>query len=352
MTIETEFSRRFGLRLPLVQGPFGGGLSTVKLTATVSNGGGLGSFGAHHLSPTALGDIVRDIRAATSNPFAINLWVSNCDEGARDLNRAEFDAAVKQFLPLYQELGVPVPEYPSEAMPGFDEQMEALLELRPPTFSFVFGVPSKNILRTCRERGIATIGAATTTDEARALEAAGVDAILASGCEAGGHRPAFLKPPESGLIGTFALVPQIVDCVKVPVLAAGGIADARGVSAAKALGAAGVQIGTAFLACEESGAPRLHRDVLFSERARHTLLSRGFTGRLARFARNTYLERYERGELTPLPYPLHSWLAGFIKSAAVERGDIEHMSLYAGQGAPLLKFRQSAALLDALASGL
>lgn len=352
MSIETEFSRRCGLRLPIVQGPFGGGLSTVKLTATVSNGGGLGSFGAHHLSPDDLCHMVREIREATSEPFAINLWVSNNDEGTRDLNRAEFDEAVKQFLPLYQQLGIPVPEYPPEVMPGFDEQVEALLEMRPPIFSFVFGIPSKNILKACRERGIATIGAATTSDEARALEAAGVDMILATGCEAGGHRPSFLKPSESCLIGTFALVPQIVDCVKVPVIAAGGIADARGVSAARALGATGVQLGTAFLACEESGAPSLHRDALFSDRARHTLLSRGFTGRLARFARNAYLERYEQGELTALPYPLHGWFAGFIKQAAVERRDIEHMSLYAGQGAPLLKYRRSAALLDALASGL
>jgi nitronate monooxygenase len=186
--------------------------------------------------------------------------------------------------------------------------------------------------------------------EARALEAAGVEAIVASGCEAGGHRPAFLKPAESNLIGTFALVPQVADRVKIPVIAAGGITDARGIAAAKALGAAGAQIGTAFLACEESGAHPVHRDILFSERAHRTLLSRGFTGRLARFVRNAHLERYERGELTLLPYPWHGWFAGGIKQAAAEREDIEHMSLYAGLGAPLVKFRRAVDLLDALAS--
>ena len=157
-----------------------------------------------------------------------------------------------------------------------------LLDANVPVFSFIFGIPPKEILEECRAKSIVTIGVATTPDEAAALQEAGVDAIAASGFEAGGHRGSFLRPAEDSLTGTLSLVPQIVDIVDVPVIAAGGIADARGVIAALALGAEAVQMGTVFLACEESGASRLHREALLGGNAGHTALTKGFTGRLAR----------------------------------------------------------------------
>lgn len=342
-------TRRLGTRYPIIQGPFGGGLSTVGLVSTVSNAGGLGSYGAHLLSPEEIHAVIADIRRATAAPFAINLWVSDHDDDARVMTQSDFETGLKVFQPIYEELGIAIPSFPNQAAWGFDEQVAAILEAKPPVFSFVFGIPSPQILAECRRRNIVTIGAATTVDEAMAVEAAGVDMVLATGFEAGGHRPSFLKPAENSLMGTFALVPQIVDSVKIPVIAAGGISDGRGVTAAFALGAQAVQLGTAFLACEESGTSPLHREFIRGRGARDTTLSRAFTGRLARFIRNRFIERVEAGEISPLPFPVQSWFTGFIKQAAAEQGNPSYMSLYAGQAAPLLKHHKAAELLQSLA---
>ena len=177
----------------------------------------------------------------------------------------------------------------------FEDQARVLLDAKVPVFSFIFGIPPQEILEECRAKRIVTIGTATTPEEAAALQEAGVDAIVASGFEAGGHRGSFLRAAEDSLTGTFSLVPQIVDMVDVPVIAAGGIADARGVVAALALGAEAVQMGTVFLACEESGASRLHRQALRGKKAGHTALTKGFTGRLARGIHNRLLEELNRG---------------------------------------------------------
>ena len=343
---ETSVTRRLGLQHPIIQGPFGGGLSTVRLVAAVSNAGGLGSYGAHLLSPAEIRTLAAEIRRATPQPFALNLWVSDHDPGGLTMSPEEFAANLRLFRPCYEALGIEPPGYPAKITERFEEQIEAVLEARPAVFSFVFGIPSAAILAECRRRGIVTLGAATTVDEAVALEAAGVDWVLATGCEAGGHRPAFLRPAEESLVGTLALVPQVVDRVKLPVIAAGGISDRRGVAAALALGAAAVQLGTAFLVCEESGAAPLHREKILSPEARHTVLSRAFTGRLARFISNDFTTQWDRR--TTLPFPLQSWFTGFIKRAAAEQGNPALMSLYAGQGAPLLRHRKAAELMQSL----
>lgn len=217
-----------------------------------------------------------------------------------------------------------------------------MLQARPAVLSFVFGVPSPDLLAHCRALGIVTIGAATTVAEAQALDAAGIDMIVATGCEAGGHRVSFLAPAEQVLTGTLALVPQVVDAVRGPVIAAGGIADGRGVAAAMMLGAAGAQLGTAFLACEESAADGLHRQALFSPAAADTALTRTFSGRLARGMRNRLLR--EGTTLTPAPYPAQNWLMGELKRAAFAAGRSDLGSLWCGQAAPLLRHRHAANL--------
>ncbi|MGH6928657.1 MAG: NAD(P)H-dependent flavin oxidoreductase, partial [Dongiaceae bacterium] len=174
MTIQTDAVRRLGVRYPIVQGPFGGGLSTARLAATVSNMGGLGSYGAHLLAPAEIGRLADEIRSLTSQPFALNLWVSDHDEGGNTLSQAEYDRACALFEPYFQELGIELPRLPDRFHPRFAEQVEALLEARPPAFSFVFGVPAPAILAACRSRGIVTIGAATSIAEARMLDDAGV----------------------------------------------------------------------------------------------------------------------------------------------------------------------------------
>lgn len=343
-----EAVRRLGIARPIVQGPFGGGLSTTTLAATVSNGGGLGSFGAHHLEPAAIGRVASELRSLTSRPFALNLWVSNVDPGGEDPDPAALSRAARLFEPFFRELGLDLPEPPRRAHQSFEEQVEALLEAAPPVFSFIFGVPRPAILEACRRKGIVTVGSATTVAEARALEEARVDLIVASGFEAGGHRPSFLAPAEESLMGTFALVPLIADRVKVPVIAAGGVADARGVRAALTLGAQAAQLGTAFLACEESGATPEHRAILLGERAHHTVLTRAFSGRLARGVRNRWAEVMgPRAHELP-PYPLTSWYLSQLRPAAVAAGNTDLVSLWGGQAAPTLRHRTAQALLDSL----
>jgi nitronate monooxygenase len=335
------------MRFPVIQGPFGGGYSSTRLLAAVSNGGGLGSYGAHVLTPAEIREMGAEAhQLAPGKPFGINLWVDLSDG---PVSREEFEARLPRFAPIYEELGIPLPEYPGPAGYTFEEQVEAVLEARPAVFSFVFGISSAEILAECGRRGILTVGAATTLDEALALEEAGVDALVATGFEAGGHRPSFLRAAEDSLHGTLALTRQVVEAVRVPVIAAGGIADGAGVAAVLRLGAAAAQVGTAFLACEESGASQLQREVLFSKDARYTRLTRQVSGRLARFLDTRLLQRLEGMGLPPLRYPVQGNLTAPIKRAAAR---VEDGVLYAGQGAPLIRHRRAGELLEALAREL
>lgn len=330
----TRVSELFGTRYPLVQGPFGGGVSTVGLAAAVSTAGGLGSFGGHHLHAEELDATLTALREATDGPFAVNLWVPT--EGQpTGIDEETFRAGTARLRPWYDRLGLEEPDPEPRELPGFDEQIEVVLERRPPVFSFVFGIPDAAVLAECRRRGIVTVGAATNLDEGRALEAAGVDAVVASGIEAGGHRPSFLRPATESL-ATGPLTAQLSGTLGIPVIAAGGIADGRGIASALALGAEGAQIGTAFLATDQSAAPPVHKRTLHTDRARHTMLTRAFTGRHARGIRNEFLDALT-GDAGIPPYPQQLWLTAPLRAAAAERSDPEVLFLYAGQGAPLLR---------------
>lgn len=344
----TEVTRRLGLQVPIIQGPFGGGLSAVDLVVAVSEAGGLGSFGVHHLAPAQILETAQAIRARTQRPFALNLWLPYLDSENPQISDEEFASHVELLAPYFNELGLPLPTKPTQFWPRYDDQIKALLAARPAVFSFVYGVPSADVLRRCKELEIVTLGAATTPDEAIALEQAGVDMIVASGFEAGGHRVSFLRPAEDSLTGTFALLPQVVDAVKIPVIAAGGIADGRGVAAALTLGAQAVQIGTAFLACAESSATDLHRKMLFSLAAKETALTRAFSGRLARGIRNRMMDELKPVEAKLPGYPIQYWVSGAMKAAAQAQNRSDLLALWSGQAAPLLRHRIAAALMQAL----
>jgi nitronate monooxygenase len=344
---DNRLTSRLGLQYPIIQGPLGG-LSSQRLTASVSNYGGLGSFGAHGLKPEAIRKVIREIKGLTPKPFAMNLWVSMEDEGAFTATEEGFHRSLAPLAKHIESVEGAKPSYSPYEPIRFEDQAQVLLDEGISTFSFIYGIPSKQIMDEFRRQGIVLIGTATTVDEATALEQAGVDVIAASGFEAGGHRGSFLQPSEDSLTGTMALVPQVVDAVRLPVVAAGGIGDARGIVAAFALGAEGVQMGTAFLACEESGANTLHRKALLSGQAKQTALTRGFTGRLARGIKNHLLDELNQKDIEILPYPLQRALVRHLSIPAEKAGRPELLPLWAGQSANLSRCTDVRALLDTL----
>jgi nitronate monooxygenase len=344
---DNRLTSRLGLQYPIIQGPLGG-LSSQRLTAAVSNYGGLGSFGAHGLQPEAIRKVIREIKTLTVKPFAMNLWVSMEDEGAFASTEEVFHRSLAPLAKHIESVEGIKPTYRPYEPIRFEDQVQVLLDEGVSAFSFIYGIPSKQILDEFRRRGVVLLGAATTVDEAIALEQAGVDVIAASGFEAGGHRGSFLRSSEDSLTGTMALVPQVVDAVSVPVVAAGGIGDARGIVAAFALGAEGVQMGTVFLACEESGANLHHRNALLSGQAGHTALTRGFTGRLARGIKNRLIDELNQKETEILPYPLQRALVRNLSIPAQKAGRPDLLPLWAGQSANLSQCSDVRTLLDTL----
>jgi nitronate monooxygenase len=348
---QTRVSEALGIEYPIIQGPLGG-LSSQRLTAAVSNLGGLGSFGAHGLEPNAIEDVIAEIRSVTAKPFAMNLWVSMEDTGARTSDAAAFNRARSHLAQHIETVGGTQPVFTPYTPILFEDQARVLLDANVPAFSFVFGIPPKEIMDEMRRRGIVTLGTATTTDEAIALEQAGADIVVASGFEAGGHRGSFLRSAADSLTGTFSLVPQTVDAVKIPVVAAGGIADARGIVAAFALGAEGAQMGTVFLACEESGAHPLHREAILRGKAGRTALTQGFTGRLARGIDNELLQTLNKPETEILPYPLQRSLMRSVALPAQKAGRSDLLALWAGQSANMVRSPGISELLQSLVEGV
>ena len=348
MWYNTKAAKMLGVQYPIFQGPFGGGLSSVELAATVSNAGGVGGYGAYTLSPDEIIKVNEQLKKATDKPYNINLWVSDTDAPPGNASETAMEKAKGLFKPYFDELGLPFPDKPPSFSSRFENQVEVILHTRPPVFSFMFGIPSADVLEQCRKLGITTVGAATTLDEALALDAAGVDLIIASGFEAGGHRPSFLAPSENSLTGTFVLLQQIKEKVKPPVIAAGGIATGRGISAALALGADAVQVGTAFLACEESNALEIHREMLFSEASKYTILTRAFTGRLGRGISNRIAEEIRGKEQGILPFPLQTQLMSSLRQGAIAAKKWEMVLFWGGQIAPILKHKKAAALMTSL----
>lgn len=347
---QTRISERLKIEYPIIQGPLGG-LSSQQLTAAVSNFGGLGSFGAHGREPAAIADVIVEIRSLTAKPFAMNLWVSMEDAGARTSDAAAFSRALSPLAPHIEAVGGTQPEFTPYKPIRFEDQARVLLDANVPAFSFIFGIPPKEIMDEAKRKGIVTLGTATTPEEAIALEEAGADIVIASGFEAGGHRGSFLRAAEDSLTGTFSLVPQAVDAIKVPVVAAGGIADARGIVAAFALGAEGVQMGTAFLACEESGAHPLHRKALLHGEATRTALTKGFTGRLARGIDNELLRAMNKPGTEILPYPLQRSLMRNLALPAQKAGRADLLALWAGQSANLARCPSISEILQSLVDG-
>jgi len=345
MTLQTLL----GIELPIIQAPMAG-VQGSALAVAVSNAGGLGSLPCAMLSLDAMRNELAAIKAQTDKPFNVNFFCHAPPEPS-----AEREAAWRATLaPYYKEYGIDVdtiPAGPGRA-PFSSEAADVLDEFKPAVVSFHFGLPSAGLLARVRAWGSKILSSATTIEEARWLEAHGVDAIIAQGLEAGGHRGMYLSEDLSTQVGTFALLPQIVREVKLPVIAAGGIADAKGVAAAMALGAAGVQIGTAYLLCPEATTSAVHRAALKSEAARHTALTNLFTGRPARGIVNRIMKELGPISTATPTFPLATSAIAPLRVKAESRGSADFSPLWCGQNASGCKKIPAAELTRALAADL
>ena len=326
----TTLQELVGVELPIIQAPMAG-VQGSALAAAVSNAGGLGSLPCATLGVEAIRKEVAAIRAQTTKPFNVNFFCHS----QPDPDPAQEAIWRSALSPYFADYGIDpavISTGPGRS-PFNGEIADALGELKPPVVSFHFGLPSEGLLARVRSWGAKVLSSATTVDEALWLEAHGVDAVIAQGIEAGGHRGSFLSRDLGVQPGTCALVPQVVDAVKIPVIAAGGIADARGVAAAMALGASGVQIGTAYLLCPEATTSAVHRAALKSDAARFTALTNLFTGRPARGILNRVMR--ELGPMsTAVPaFPLATSAIAPLRAIAESRGSGDFSPLWAGQNA-------------------
>ncbi|UOB05737.1 NAD(P)H-dependent flavin oxidoreductase [[Acidovorax] ebreus] len=350
--------QRLQIDLPLFQGPMTGS-DTPQLAAAVSQAGGLGFLGCGMRSPQAMREVAAAVRAATAKPFGMNLFV--LEQPTPDA--ATVQAAIDRLAPLYADLGLPPPEAPARWCEDFHAQFEALLEARPAVASFTFGILTAAQVARLQAVGSTVIGTATTLAEAQAWAAVGADAVCASGMEAGGHRGTFLTPTQPGatgaapsladfaasMVGTLPLVAQCAQALSIPVIAAGGIMDGRGIAGALALGAQAVQMGTAFLNCSESAIGPAYREALAHAQATDTRTTRIFSGRPARGIVNRMMQALQADESTVPPYPVQNALTGALRRAAAQAGQADCLSLWAGQGVAQVRPMPAAQLVALLA---
>ena len=339
-----DFCRKHCLCIPVILAPMGGDPSTPELAAAVSNAGGLGSLAAAYSNPERIAKDIARIRELTPRPFAVNLFSPQAQ-----LPLSGDTGIVAEFLqPYHERLGLKPPELAQKPIENFDDQLEAVCKVAPPIVSFTFGLLPQKATERLKAQGAYLIGTATTVEEAKQLEKTGVDAIVAQGSEAGAHRGTFAVPAEEALIGTVALVPQIKDATRVPVIASGGIMDGRGIVAALALGASAVQMGTAFLVCKEAGTSAAYREALAKAREDQTTVTRAFSGRMARGLRNEFIEKWNASGLTHLPYPWQNALTQPMRRAAAAANQSGLLSLWAGQGVRMLRERTAGQLIAEL----
>ena len=325
--------RQLGLRFPLIQAPMAGGVTTPQLVAAVSNAGALGSIGAGYLSARALEEAVGRTRDLTEQPFLVNLFVP---PPAQPPSAAHVQRWLTRLAPYHAELGLAPPALPAQVAEPFEGTLAAVLKLRPAVFSFAFGTLEPGQVVALQGQGIRVLGTATTLEEGLALEAGGVDAVVAQGAEAGGHRGTFLGPFEAALVPTLTLTAQLTAALRVPVIASGGLMDAADVAAALHAGAAMVQLGTAFLLCQEAGTSAGYRAALQRWTQAPLLLS-AYSGRPARGLPNAFAQ--DVADLPPLPYPYQHALTRELRAAAARQGRPQLLSLWAGTG-----FRRARAL--------
>ena len=335
---KNEVTELLQIDYPIIQAPMAGGVTTSTLVASVSNNGGLGMIGAGYMNPVQTREQIREVRHLTSNYFGINLFVPHEFNASAN----EITSANHLLQPIRDQLNIPIekslelPKYES-AFETFNEQIKVVIEEGVPVCSFTFGIPSKEVIHKLKEKNIILMGTVTTVREAIEVEKMGMDMVVVQGCEAGGHRGNFINDLQESLIGLMSLVPQVVDNVRIPVVSAGGIMDGRGLMASICLGAKGVQLGTAFLTCMESGAHNVHKEAILQSNEDQTVLTRAFSGKWARGIKNKFiLEMQEHEALFP-DFPIQNTLTQDIRKTSASQGNKEFMSLWSGQSPRLAK---------------
>lgn len=331
---------------PIIQAPMAGGVTTSELVAEASNAGCLGMIGAGYLTPLQIREQIQVIKGKTNKPFGINLFVLN----EIQVTNQQIQSAREKLQPISDQLEVDQedwerPKTYEERLSFFKEQIQVVIEEKLSVCSFTFGIPSDELVTKFKQQSITLIGTATTVQEAIEIEKKGFDLIVVQGSEAGGHRGDFLTQTEHSLIGLMSLIPQTVDQVGIPVVAAGGIMDGRGLMAALCLGAKGVQMGTAFLTCKESGANQLHKKAIFQAKDEDTVLTRAFSGKWARGIENQFIRSMKEVEDSFPEFPVQNSLTKPIRKQAAAKEVQDYMSLWSGQSPGLARDQTVAELV-------
>ncbi|GAB3049026.1 NAD(P)H-dependent flavin oxidoreductase [Virgibacillus ainsalahensis] len=335
--LTNEITELLEIKYPIIQAPMAGGITTSTLVSEVSNSGGLGMIGVGGMPSNQMREQIREVKQLTSNNFGINLFVP----GEFTTSDSEIEETTKLLDPLFRKLDIQQNEVdlPSSKRnyESFQEKVEIIAEERVPVCSFIFGIPPKEVITKLKGNGIIVIGTATTVHEAVEIENAGLDAVVVQGSEAGGHRGTFAGEVEESLIGLMSLLPQAANHVTIPIIAAGGIMDGRGLAASLCLGAKGVQMGTAFLTTIESGAHPLHKEAILDTSKEQTVLTRSFTGKFARAIKNSFVSDLQKHEGVFPDFPIHRVLAQPIVKASQSQNNPEYMLLLSGQSPGLAK---------------
>ncbi|WP_079507497.1 NAD(P)H-dependent flavin oxidoreductase [Mesobacillus jeotgali] len=339
--LKNELTELLNIEYPIVQAPMAGGITTSQLVSGVSNSGGLGMVGAGYLAPDAMQEQIREVKLLTTKNFGINLFVPNEFQVTQD----EIDSAEKKLKPIREQLNLhkeqqlKIPDYRQHAE-TFNDLIKIVIEEEIPVCSFTFGLPSKEVISELKANNIILLGTATTVREAIEAENSGMDAVVVQGSEAGGHRGNFISRDKDSLIGLMSLIPQVADNVRIPVIAAGGIMDGRGLLASLCLGAKAVQMGTAFLTCTESGAHQLYKQAILSAGEDEMVLTNAFSGKWARGIKNRFIEEMQEEGVSFPEFPVQNALTQPIRKASSAQNNPEYMSLWSGQS-PRLARNQS-----------